>query len=1704
MGHNFSTTYLEETPPWDDYIAQGWRSERCRELDRLGGLNRPAIARGQSFTAKLQFLAEQVKKQGDVMQEMLLPAPAPKEAAKYTGFSLATEKRAYERMVQEQEKAAHLAKLAAAEGAEAAAAAAAAEAAAAAAGGLAKPAPAVAAAVAFERGSTPVPMPKPPATAEGKSRAARRPQVGGIVTVASASISTQGYLIAPWRLRLWQARRRVMIIVLTVLRLRRGKTRRRYGNKLDNLGFMIHRVLADDVGRFVEEQRKYAGVKEELEGAKLALDEMLCRNSSGQLQMGALTEDASWPGPGTGAISRQASVARAPSLPASVVNALGSSPSGGGGAGPRVATSLSVGRLNSRTRASDSGTLGGAPHSAGVSPMRSPHSHTHPHGPFAHGPPSPGGGGGGPASGPQQMLGVAANGPARLSASGLMVRLFGSGTAGADDAGPGPGQGQGGPVSPLSGAASCSPRLSIVSGVSGVLLGTASVGGGPAAAAGGGGGGGRARRTSTPGGLGSPGNKDSPPTSREPSITQPAGPPPITTLTLTSSPSGRRSVTVLPPTPTSVTAQLAGTAAAAVASAGGLSSMAARRFNSRSSPAGANGPTGHSHGHGHGHAHAPSLVTTGAAGPLQARVSVTSAVAAKHGQIMQVQTQIESESNNLKKSSQMLSMYINRANAAWAEAQAWGSVDASAPGELEAFCYSEQYRIYQADLVRRLRQGSVCLQVFAGDDMLTGTEKPRPGSSYGYGSLATPSPPLTPLDSSGGGGAAAANGKHGHANGRSRQLSHFDSAGSGPGGAGSGGGERAGGGGPLLVSGLSGGGAAAAAAATAAPLTSLLTLRRRVQHDLWTADPWDLIDRFRPGIMPQTDRIQGPSLGARILCQLVLAVEQLAGPEAKGVMPVLLHINEEQMEEVVQELWSYRFFGLKRENVILVASPLHSGYRFNHELKVFEKEYGSSVAPLGSGYSLLQLTWGGEAFIVGPEGAPEVLEAPALTLLQERKVEWLVARRARDLALLSRESILDVPTLAYCMALKDRSGTGTGGGMSAPTAAAAGSAGRANILLEVAYADSLVDARALDSFIMTRVGPAGSGTGDSSASASSSSGQLQLQLPLSTRGSGGAAPLLSPATSPHGGGLASVASVGGGGLSTAPSVGGAAAPLPPSPSGGSVRRMSVSGYGYLYGYGGYNVQHHTVPDVSHSVIELRLGELGTPKMIESLNYMRGFRDGQVTVGLGRYMLHLPSLPALLPNASALRPKLCLHEELVRVSLDLGDITAAPKARTLAVHARVNPGVLLTADDLEKVIPLLQAQDHDLAFRDMLVANRSESQSLNFVASQALSSKSGGQVIVVFVVNNRVSASAVDAAGLVARPGRDRLHLVTCVSNHLQRSDAEELLRAFQKRLLKSMVDTHVEVLVRGMWGLLDMMDNYVSAVEAHMVVMGSEHLTSNNFNYVIGSITLSALKRLHVPVMVVTANSRCNLHIGGDWTPPGSLAGGGAAGAGGPRGPNGERLSAPGGAPPPSPGGAAGAGPGPVVPGPGPGRPGTGGALRCLSLVENHARNMLAFLCTRLLDNKRGDRLLLAQVLPSRHLTRQQAASVRRALDNFNLMASGHGFSVNRVLSMEGPLDEVLAEAVGLQHIQVLALPLPQGLKTLPPALVNLLRSCRGVTLVYKEPIGARQQQVPRGAFGHGAAVAAAAAAAAASVSASWPNPSSNGFGPGGIGGVFG
>ncbi len=61
--------------------------------------------------------------------------------------------------------------------------------------------------------------------------------------------------------------------------------------------------------------------------------------------------------------------------------------------------------------------------------------------------------------------------------------------------------------------------------------------------------------------------------------------------------------------------------------------------------------------------------------------------------------------------------------------------------------------------------------------------------------------------------------------------------------------------------------------------------------------------------------------------------------------------------------------------------------------------------------------------------------------------------------------------------------------------------------------------------------------------------------------------------------------------------------------------------------------------------------------------------------------------------------------------------------------------------------------------------------------------------------------------------------------------------------------------------------------------------------------------------------------------------------------------------------------------------------MKFMALVEPHAKNMITYLCKHAMEHGRGDRLVLTQVAPSPHVTRQQAAATRRLLDNFHTLA---------------------------------------------------------------------------------------------------------------------
>ncbi|GIL97914.1 hypothetical protein Vretimale_3488 [Volvox reticuliferus] len=690
--------------------------------------------------------------------------------------------------------------------------------------------------------------------------------------------------------------------------------------------------------------------------------------------------------------------------------------------------------------------------------------------------------------------------------------------------------------------------------------------------------------------------------------------------------------------------------------------------------------------------------------------------------------------------------------------------------------------------------------------------------------------------------------------------------------------------------------------------------------DVWTSDPWNLAQRLRPGSLPLSERIEGVSIGARALQQLVLAVESLAGKDAVAKLTVVLAINDDQRNAVVADIIRTRAYGLKPENLVLTAQRKRCGYRYDQDAQAFLEDPSTPAQVLGSGYSLCQLAWLGDAFSVTREG--ELAMLMGRTLLErfsEQRLEWLVSRRARDLALLTPEGVLDLQHLAFSLYAADRHS--------------------GNMVVQAAPAASLNIPRAYDSTL------------------------LVLKAPPGSAGAGGGATAVSK----------------------------------------RVTSVAASAAG-VQGSGG-----------AAGVVDLRAAELSSPVMVEALAAVRKQAGHDGWVGLQRYLIHVPTLHAMLNTLGIFRPKLSMTGDVARLSLDAADITADRRVACVAVHTRSSPAILTSPNEVDDLIPLLLAQDHSAAFRDIIAgANDGVRESVSrggdgAAGPGAAASASGGTAgsspamvlmttkpgirILLFIASNDVTQLAVNLVLLMARPGRDVVHLVTVVHNSLQMPTGQALLLKYLKQISNAMIETHSEVLVKGINGLLEVMEGAAARLAPNLVVMASAALTMTNLNTasVMGSVTLSVLKRLTLPVAVATNNSK-NLVLT-------------------------QRRT----------------------------------ALRCMVLVDPTSRPALNFLCSSCMEPMRGDKLVLAGHHPTRQMTTQQQQAQRRLVDNFGDIASSHRFHTPTKIQLDGPVDKALTAAAEDEAVHLVGLQIPLGTKGVPGHVLGLIRSCRGGVLVFRD-----------------------------------------------------
>ncbi|GIL65186.1 hypothetical protein Vafri_18968 [Volvox africanus] len=855
----------------------------------------------------------------------------------------------------------------------------------------------------------------------------------------------------------------------------------------------------------------------------------------------------------------------------------------------------------------------------------------------------------------------------------------------------------------------------------------------------------------------------------------------------------------------------------------------------------------------------------------------------------------------------MITMLLNRCNANWAEAQAWGPPSLVSQGQLNMFSRSDMGLAYRDEALRMLLCGTIAVHMRAADDYVEQGIR---------GGGASPGP--------------------------------CDGAVFGSGGAGGGGGGM----------GFVDGSGAAAAAIDAAGSNMPGVLYRSTAPDLWTHDPWKLLETYRPGmVVSGTFRLEGLSLGCRYIAALVMALDGLAGQEAVKRLPLILVVNEDQQDEVIHQLCSYKFFGLSRENVVVLIQPSHPGYWYNNETRTWDQGDASHNLPLGSGYGLMQLAWREEAMWIGEDGCLRNLGQSALAWMEEKGISWMISRRARDLGLLSREGVFDINALSYALYYhKERYPD-------------------INIIMEAALTNSLLLSRVLDSFILSR-------RLDAAATAASTS--------TSTSGSGLMVATRTDSIHPR------------------------------------HRTVSVDGS---------SVQHPPMPPpLPYQVVELCSTDLLTPAMRAVL---ADYQDmGRVLAGLGRYMMHIPSIkPLLAGRLSVLRPKLGLVDDLLHIRMELADLTSAPNAQSLLLQARSDSPQLLVQDDVEALLPLLQAQDENHYFRHLVQSSRVQEgrKRLPGALGGADGNKDdrtapggperGGnpnpkaQRIVVFVISDVVSAAAVSMVAAVAQPGRDLVMLVTVVAEGpVHRQRGEETLTKHAAEFQKLCAAQYTcEIVERNTMGLIDCMIEYATRNAATLTVMGSNSLTSKattmsfaksasstNLIHIVGSITVALLRRLPIPLLLITRTSIASVSAA---TAVSSAEKGGKR-----------------------------------------------HALNLMAVLDGHAGGMVDYLAGRLCNSRIGDQIYFTYIKPSSNLTQQQVGGIKAVLGKYVHQASVHGTRPVKTLLLDGPADRALAKAVSEHQIDLLVLPAAPLAQQVSPMVIATLRSACTAVLWYRDP----------------------------------------------------
>jgi len=441
------------------------------------------------------------------------------------------------------------------------------------------------------------------------------------------------------------------------------------------------------------------------------------------------------------------------------------------------------------------------------------------------------------------------------------------------------------------------------------------------------------------------------------------------------------------------------------------------------------------------------------------------------------------------------------------------------------------------------------------------------------------------------------------------------------------------------------------------------------------------------------------------------------------------------------------------------------------------------------------------------------------------------------------------------------------------------------------------------------------------------------------------------------------------------------------------------------------------------VVEVKGNDLSTPRMANIASEVKHKGKSKLHISSRRYMFSIATLKALITTPAVFRPSLDMVSDLAYVVFDAADLTATPTAHCVALLNRTPAKSFTSPAELEEVISAVHAQDSSAPFRRLLgstttaaapgavarrggvhapggAGQRDQAADAAGGPRPRLSGAGGhshkqprpqkpsnGQLIVILVTDNDATHLAVQLSLSVMRPGKDLVVFVTVVNGELAEPGGRELCRKYEALAKTTLTETWVEVLVKGSMPLVETLEQFVDDIGGDLVVFGSQGLAQGANAVTIGSVSLSLIKSIRQPVIMVKANAK-NAAIAWDKD-----------------------------------------------------------KLKCMVQVDHTSRPLLKYVSAKLLSAVRYDRLYLARG-GATDKSHQESVTSRRLLENFGDIAAGfHYTPIKRPL--DGLFEEEGCKVADVEKVHIMAVQAPLG-RAVPDSIIKLIKNTRSAVLIYK------------------------------------------------------